>query len=122
MSVFFSVVRQRGTGQFRCRAETVAAGALSELFAGWRQLPVRQCSVLTLGVLLRTWMSRAVNADLQSPQHPRRLRQPLHSLRFARGSAEAKLHIGHGGLCVCVSVPRRIPTLLHGPGCNLGEW
>ena len=24
-------------------------------------------------------------------------------------------------LCVCLSVPRRIPTLLHGPGCNLGE-
>jgi len=22
---------------------------------------------------------------------------------------------------VCLSVPRRIPTLLHGPGCNLGE-
>jgi len=21
---------------------------------------------------------------------------------------------------VCVSVPRRIPTLLHGPGCNFG--
>jgi len=21
-----------------------------------------------------------------------------------------------------LSVPRRIPTLLHGPGCNLGEW
>jgi len=24
-------------------------------------------------------------------------------------------------VCVCVSVPRRIPTLLHGPGCNFGE-
>jgi len=23
---------------------------------------------------------------------------------------------------VCLSVPRRIPTLLHRPGCNLGEW
>jgi len=31
--------------------------------------------------------------------------------------------IGHGRLCVCVclSVPRRIPTLLHGPGYNLGN-
>jgi len=32
--------------------------------------------------------------------------------------------IGHNHLCVCVcvcvcvSVPRHIPTLLHGPGCN----
>jgi len=24
-------------------------------------------------------------------------------------------------MCVCVSVPRCMPTLLHGPGCNLGE-
>ena len=23
---------------------------------------------------------------------------------------------------VCLSVPRRIPTLLHGPGCNFGKW
>ena len=22
----------------------------------------------------------------------------------------------------CVAVPHRILTLLHGPGCNLGEW
>ena len=29
---------------------------------------------------------------------------------------------GHGRLCVCVclSVPRRIPALLRKPGCNLG--
>ena len=25
-------------------------------------------------------------------------------------------------LSLCVSVPRRILTLLHGPGCILGEW
>ena len=25
-------------------------------------------------------------------------------------------------LAVCVSVRGRMPTLLHGPGCNLGEW
>jgi len=25
-------------------------------------------------------------------------------------------------LSVCLSVPRCIPTLLHGRGCNLGEW
>jgi len=25
-------------------------------------------------------------------------------------------------LSVCVSVRRRMPTLLHGPGCNLVEW
>ena len=25
-------------------------------------------------------------------------------------------------LSVCLSVRRRMPTQLHGPGCNLGEW
>jgi len=30
------------------------------------------------------------------------------------------MYIGHGRLCVYVSVPRRIPTLLFGPGCKLG--
>jgi len=33
-----------------------------------------------------------------------------------------EMYIGHGYLCVCVSAPRRIRTLLHGPGCNLREW
>jgi len=31
------------------------------------------------------------------------------------------VYIGHGRLSVCLSVPRRTPTLLHGPGCNLGD-
>jgi len=29
------------------------------------------------------------------------------------------MHIGHGHLCVCVCRP--LPTLLHEPGCNLGN-
>jgi len=28
--------------------------------------------------------------------------------------------IGHMRVCVCLSVPHHIPTLLYGPGCNLG--
>jgi len=42
-------------------------------------------------------------------------------LRCSRG----EMYIGHLRLCVCVScvsVPRRMPTLLHWPGCNFGEW
>jgi len=31
------------------------------------------------------------------------------------------MYSGHGRLCVCLSVPRSIPTLLHGPGCNMGH-
>jgi len=33
-----------------------------------------------------------------------------------------EMYIDHGRLCVCLSLPNRIPTLLHGAGCNLGEW
>jgi len=25
-------------------------------------------------------------------------------------------------VCVCVTLRGRTPTLLHGPGCNLGAW
>jgi len=57
----------------------------------------------------------------------------IHSIGFGRHSvvvtfrlrrSRGEMHIGHGRLCLCVclSVPRRILTLLHGPGCNLGEW
>jgi len=42
-------------------------------------------------------------------------------LREAYRIAEVKNFIGHRHLCVCESVPRRMPTLLHGPRCNLGN-
>ena len=32
-----------------------------------------------------------------------------------------EMYIGHARLCVCLSVRSRIPTLLHGLGCNLGN-
>ena len=31
------------------------------------------------------------------------------------------MYCGHARLCVCLSVRSRMPTLLHGPGCNLGR-
>jgi len=37
-----------------------------------------------------------------------------------------KMYCGHARLCVCLSVclsvRGRTPTLLDGPGCNLGAW
>jgi len=72
------VVRQRGAGQSWCRT----TGALSQLFARRRHLSVHRCSVQSLGILLRSQLSRTVSANLQSSQHPRRHRHSLHSLNF----------------------------------------
>jgi len=47
-------------------------------------------------------------------------RKTLATLWHSRRRRE--MCIGHAHLCFCVPVPRRIPTLLHGPGCNLEEW
>jgi len=38
---------------------------------------------------------------------------------FRMRHSQGKMYSGHG--CLCLSVPRRILTLLHGPSCNLGE-
>jgi len=47
-------------------------------------------------------------------------------ITFRVRRSRCEMYIGHGRLCVCVfvclSVPRRIPTLPHGPGCKLGKW
>jgi len=39
-------------------------------------------------------------------------------MRHIRG----EMYIGHSCLSVWLFVPHQIPTLLHGLGCNLGEW
>jgi len=48
----------------------------------------------------------------------------LVTFRVSRRPRE--MYCGHARLCVCLcvclSVRARMPTLLHGPGCNLGEW
>jgi len=49
-------------------------------------------------------------------------------ITFCVSCRRRKMYIGNARLylcvclLVCLSVPRRIPTLLHRPGCNLGEW
>jgi len=49
------------------------------------------------------------------------------TFRVSRRRRESReMYIGHARLSacvsVCLSVRRRMPTLLHGPGCHLGEW
>jgi len=44
-------------------------------------------------------------------------------LLYISHGRQREVYIGHMcHVCVCLSVPRRIPTLLQGPGCKLGEW
>jgi len=47
---------------------------------------------------------------------PNFMKPPIITFRVRRSGGE--MYSGHGRLCVrvCLSVPRRIPTLLHGPG------
>ena len=40
-------------------------------------------------------------------------------ITFRVSRRRREMYIGHARLCVCLSVPRRIPTQLDRPGCNL---
>jgi len=54
------------------------------------------------------------SADLQCTQ--------CRVITFRVSRRPREMYCGHARLCVCVSVLGRMPTLLHRPGCNLGEW
>jgi len=49
----------------------------------------------------------------------------VYFITFRMRRSRGEMHICHGRLCVCVSVcltvPCRILTPLHRPGCNLGN-
>ena len=42
-------------------------------------------------------------------------------ITFRVSRRRREMYCGHALLCVCVSVRGRMPAILHGPGCNLGE-
>jgi len=45
----------------------------------------------------------------------------VYDITFRVKHSRSKMCSGHGRLCVCLSVPSRNSTLLHGPGYNLGN-
>ena len=45
----------------------------------------------------------------------------LHPITFHVRRSRGEMCSGHSRLCVCLSASRRIPALLHGPGCKLGN-
>jgi len=75
---------------------------LAASLVGWLE------GIKTLSLLYGTpWHSRTYffNHYISREAYPK----PMRTVYWSRPS-------------VCLSVPGRIPTLLHGPGCNLGEW
>jgi len=46
-------------------------------------------------------------------------KSPSLVVTFGVRRSRGEMYIGHA---VCLSVRRHIPTLMHGPGCNLDEW
>jgi len=74
------------------------------------------------------WSTSSVTVSLISGHIQTAINSPLFSTSYysSHGSYRQRIMCrplcGHGCTCVCLSVPRRIPTLLNGPGCNLGEW
>jgi len=58
--------------------------------------------------------------------HPRFYVRLLYLVKIRVSYNRGEMYIVHGCLslclCVCLPVPRHITTLMHGPGCNLGEW
>jgi len=59
-------------------------------------------------------------ASRSIPGKPRPMPKMIITFRVSRRRRET--YCGHARLCVCLSVRGRMPTLLHEPGCNLGEW
>jgi len=43
-------------------------------------------------------------------------------ITFRVSRKRREMYIAHARLCVYLSDPCRMPTLLHGRGCNLEEW
>jgi len=46
----------------------------------------------------------------------------LYLVTFRVSHRRSEMYRGHVRLSVCVCVRGRMPTILYGPGCNLGKW
>jgi len=79
-------------------------------------------------VCLCVWIFRPEKSWLNFWSQPER--SGYFIITFGVSRRRREMYSGHAHLCVCLSVclfmfvtvRRCIPTLLHGPGCNFGEW
>ena len=64
---------------------------------------------------------RQTRGFARSAENLHTVNKSMHDLiTFCVSRRRRKMYCGHARLCVCLSVRGRTPTLLHGPGCNLG--
>ena len=66
--------------------------------------------------------SRHASIDIRSVAVKLLVHGQVTIITFCVSRRRHKMYCGHPRLCVCLSVRDRTPTLLHGPGCNLGAW
>ena len=69
----------------------------------------------------RKKLAAATAAYKQVPRHFTNVPIPFF-ITFRVSHRQREMYCGHARLSVCLSVRGCMPTLLHGPGCNLGEW
>jgi len=84
----------------------------------------------------RTWAQVATSAHVPTARYARLFTRAVDQyslllqsrvvwllVTFCVSRRRRTMYCGHARLSVCLCVcPRRTPTLLHGPGCNLGAW
>jgi len=61
------------------------------------------------------WRRQLQGTWIRCPSTPNNL------ITFRKSRRRREMYSGHARLCVCLSVRGRMPTLLRGPGCNLGN-
>ena len=84
---------------------------------------LRYCAKETLDSLAYLHSNAVVHEDLRVDIHLfLSIFIIITIITFCLSRSRGEMCIDHGCLCVCLSVRCHIPTLLHGPGCKLGEW
>jgi len=85
--------------------------------AGHRWVVIGCCRIVTCGYYSEKDAARCVNEMLEAVK----VITDRLVITFRVSRRHREMYSGHERLSVCLPVPRRIPTLLHGPGFNFGN-
>jgi len=112
--------RTRAAGRVPSPAGRVTPARGAHLVSGHRCCTVG--SVLSVAMSHATWRPTAASVTMTAVRFTSQLYLFIYFITFRVSRRPREMCCGHARLCVCLSVRGRMPTLLHGPGCNLGEW